>query len=479
MREQLVPTLANPRQPLVTGFVAIPPSDGTESTVFFQNVTRAGGGLLRLFVYWDRVAPGGTSAPPGFDARDPNDTGYRWSDLDQRVRDAVSHGVAPIISAFYAPYWALEGKQTSGRGAVRPSPQAYADFMTAVATRYSGRYEGLPRVRYFEIWNEPNLEEYLSPQWDEGGKPVSPDWYREMVNQSAQAIHAVNGDNIVIAGSLAPFGGEVNDPSGGRVPFPIRMHPLEFMRQMLCMSKGAKPQPTCTAASTFDAWSHHPYTYGGPTHQAYHSDDVSIGDLGEMRTLLKAAEKAGHIRSARDVGFWVTEFSYDTNPPDPLGLSTALHARWVSESLYRMWRDGVSVVTWFTMRDEPFPQGMFQASLYYRGQDGIASDKPKPSLRAFRFPFVAFKQKNGSITYWGRTPTSTKKAVVVEQKQGPRWRRLVTPAVDRYGIFQGKVTNAKGSGSLRARLVDRSDVSLPFSLTVPKDFRFCPWGSFC
>ena len=169
----------------------------------------------------------------------------------------------------------------------------------------------------------------------------------------------------------------------------------------------------------------------------------------------------------------MTEFSYDSKPGDPKGLPPALHARWVSESLYRMWSDGVSLVTWFLVYDQPFPQQMFQSGLY------TLDGKPKPALRAFRFPFVAFRQKDSAITYWGRTPAGVSKAVVVEQARGGRWTRLVAPNVDRYGIFQGRISNARGNGPLRARLVDRSDRSQPFSLDVPADFRFCPWGSFC
>jgi hypothetical protein len=249
------------------------------------------------------------------------------------------------------------------------------------------------------------------------------------------------------------------------------------MREMLCMSGGANPRPTCSEKTEFDVWAHHPYTYGGPTHSAFHPDDVSMGDLGEMRRLLVAAQAAGHIQARQKVGYWVTEFSYDSQPADPKGLSPTLHARWVSEALYRMWSNGVSLVTWFLLRDQPFPQEMFQSGLYMRGANGIASDKPKPALKAFRFPFVAFRQKNETITFWGRTPAGVKKAVDVEQRRGG-WKRVATPTVDRYGIFSGRV-NARGAGALRARLVDRSDTSVPFSLTVPKDFRFCPWGSFC
>ena len=50
-----------------------------------------------------------------------------------------------------------------------------------------------------------------------------------------------------------------------------------------------------------------------------------------------------------------------------------------------MWKAGVSHVTWFLLRDESFPDNMFQSGLYVRSSKGIASDRPKLALRAFRF----------------------------------------------------------------------------------------------
>lgn len=439
-----------------------------------QDVRAAGATFARIVLWWSAVAPAGTEAPGGFDARNPDDQHYNWQPFDTAVRAAVANGLQPILDVHDAPAWARETTCAGEAAATcRPKSAALADFANAAARRYSGSLGGLPRVRYWQVWNEPNLSIELMPQVA-NNQPVSPDAYREMVNTVAQAVHGVHRDNVVVAGGLAPFGGETNDPSGGPVGGQIRIHPMEFMRRLLCMSAGSKPESTCGEKVEFDVWAHHPYTYGGPTHKAFDPNDVSLGDLDKMRSLLRAARRAGHIKSSHaDVGFWVTEFSYDSQPADPKGLPPALHARWVSESLYRMWSDGVSLVTWFLIRDEPFPQKMFQSGLF------TLDGKPKLALRAFRFPLVAFRQKSGAITYWGRTPSSSKKAVVVEQKQGARWTKLVTPTVDRYGIFQGRIPKVRGQGALRARLVDRSDVSLPFSLTVPKDFRFCPWGSFC
>jgi hypothetical protein len=470
-------TRASSQRPLATGFLDPASFGGPDQRTAYEHARRAGTKYVRIRLDWAQVAPGGAVKPSGFRARDHASSHYDWSALDREVRGAAASGFIPIVYIQDAPKWAEDGRaERANDGPVRPSPTELADFATALARRYDGRR--LPRVRYWQVWNEPNLSIELMPQ-SEDGKPLSPGWYRAMVNAVAKAVHAVRRDNVVIAGGLAPFGGDINDPSGGPVPDQERVHPLEFMREMLCVSKGRKPKPTCSEDTEFDVWAHHPYTYGGPTHKAFHPDDVSLGDLREMRRVLEAAEAAGHVETTQNVRFWVTEFSYDSRPADPKGLPAGLHARWTSEALYRMWKNGVSLVTWFLLRDQAFPQEMFQSGLYFRGQAGIESDKPKPALKAFRFPFVAFLQKDGSIRYWGRTPSSTRKAVVVEQKKGARWVRLVLPKVDRYGIFQGKLTKVGGRGPLRVRLTDRSDISLPFSLAVPKDFRFCPWGSFC
>jgi hypothetical protein len=452
---------------------------GLSKRVAFERTFRAGASLARLYLRWDTVAPAGSSAPAGFDPRNPSDPHYRWSAVDDVVRSAIDAGIQPILSVVAAPAWAQSGtKVRPTDGPVRPSPAALGDFATALATRFGGGFGGLPRVRYWQVWNEPNLSNYLMPQFD-GVNAVSPEWYRSMVNAMSHAVHAVHSDNVVVAGGLAPFGGDSNDPIGGQIPPSERVHPLQFMREMLCMSGGSKPTATCSATSEFDVWAHHPYTYGGPTHSAFHPDDVSLGDLGEMRRLLEAASSAGHIQMQGALRFWVTEFSYDSKPADPKGLDPALHARWTSEALYRMWRNGVSLVAWFNLRDDAFPQQMFQSGLYLRGPTGLASDEPKPALRAFRFPFVAFRRETGAATYWGRTPGGVTKAVVVEQKVGSRWSLVGTPVVNSNGIFAGTVSQTPVNGVLRARFADRSDVSVPFSLRVPADFAFCPWGSNC
>jgi hypothetical protein len=336
-------------------------------------------------------------------------------------------------------------------------------------------------VRYWQIWNEPNLSVFLNPQLStqlteepscpfNSSRVVSAGLYRDLVNASAEALHAVHDDNVVIAGGMSPFCG-----TNGVVA----TAPLLFMRKLLCMSDDATPRATCADTTEFDVWAMHPYTAGGPTHEALRPDDVSIGDLPEMRSLLRAAIRAGHVRSKRSVAFWVTEFGWDTKPPDYYAVPLKLHARWVAEALYRMWQDGVNLVTWYGIRDEAANgrsyEQTIQSGLFFRGRT-IAQDRPKLSLRAFRFPFVAFPS-NGRILVWGRTPWGKRGPVVVEQssKQGG-WKVTARLITDRFGIFQRRLAPVSGGETLRARLPDGSRASVPFSLVRPPDLLVNPFG---
>jgi hypothetical protein len=425
-----------------------------------RRVADAGASVLHITVEWRNVAP--VTRPTSFDPSDHLDPAYRWGELDLRVRAAVVNGLAPIVEIIRAPEWA-EGDGPGGAGTVKPDPAELRAFAQAAATRYSGRFFSLPRVRYWQLWAEQNRYEHLNPQLD-GRRVLSAIWYRSMLNAFAPAIHAVHPDNLVVTGGLAPFTTHLGE---NRWWGP---GPLEFMREMLCMSKRLKP--TCAAKSHFDVWAHHPYTSGGPNHHAYDPDDVSLGDLPEMRRLLDAAVRAGHVVSHYPIRFWVTEFSWDTSPPDPRGIPPKEHARWVSEALYRMWQSGVSLVTWLMLRDEPFVSSYFQSGLYYRGPT-IKSDRPKRALQAFRFPFVALPAGR-TVVVWGRTPTSRAGPVVLERRREDKWVRARTVHANRYGIFSGRLPGPAG-GFMRARV--GRDRSLPFAVRKTRDRFVSPFGT--
>jgi hypothetical protein len=174
----------------------------------------------------------------------------------------------------------------------------------------------------------------------------------------------------------------------------------------------------------------------------------------------------------------VTEFGWDTNPPDPKGVPVDLQARWISEAFFRMWRAGVTVASWFQMRDGWGPDARFADGLYRicpARPDNPACDWPKPSFHSFRFPFVAFRRDRRHVLIWGRTPNGVPGTVIVEQARRSGFQRVATLATDGYGIFQRTLRIGRRSrGSLRARLADGSIQSLPFSLKRPRDFPISP-----
>ena len=446
-------------RPLVTGV-----QDFDFTQTHFNRTKAAGAAVVRIAVPWKDVAP---AAPPAnFNPADPYDPAYDWEPYDSWVRAAVATGLSPLLTVEQAPTFAERGAGGSS-GTRNPDPLQFGLFGEAIARRYSGTIAGLPRVRMFEAWNEPNASFFLFPQRNSDGTTYSPGLYREMVNRFATGVHRVHADNQVVAGGLFPF---TLNRSGSHTIGPYR-----FMRELLCLSEKLKPVPGCGPPVQFDVWSHHPYTSGGPTHKAGHPDSISLGDLPRMQKLLKTAIRQHRIVSRSTAKFWVTEFGWDTAPADPKGVPLGLHARWVSEALYRSWSAGVSLFVWYRLRDGP-AGGAVQSGLWLRCAAGIACDQPKSaSLRAYRFPFVAFRSGT-RVRVWGRTPGGVKGRVVIERSRKGGYRRLRTLRADSAGIFKGLFEGPR-TGHLRARFGAPREYSVPFSLKRPPDRPFNPFGS--
>lgn len=395
-----------------------------DRAVWLDRTLDEGGSIVRIMPAWSSIAP--DSRPTGFAAADPADPAYRWEAADGAVRDAASRGLGILFSLSGAPPWAQGAHRPADAGGTwRPDPQELAAFATAAARRYSGRFpdperpgESLPRVRYWQIWNEPNLTSNLSPQWVRSGKrytAVSPGVYRDLLNAGYAAIKAVDKTNFVVAAGTAPFG----DPTpGGR-----RIAPVDFWRKLYAKSVH------------LDAVSHHPYSVGGPERRALNPDDVAVPDLGKLKRVLRTAQRSGHVLPRGPKPFWVTEISWDSSPPDPYGVPEATHARWVAGALYELWRQGVSVVTWFQIRDQ-HPDPSYAAT----NQSGVFFEdgRPKLAATAFRFPFIAHR-RNGRVAYWGRAP---EKATILLQRRAPSgWRTVRAVKRRGDGLFHGTLSS--------------------------------------
>jgi hypothetical protein len=259
--------------------------------------------------------------------------------------------------------------------------------------------------------------------------------------------------------------------------------PMRFARELLCMRGNKRPQPTrgsCGGGVDFDIFDIHPYTTGSPTHEGG-VNDVQLGDLPKLIALLRAADRADRIKSVfKHTPLWLSEISWDSNPPDPGGLPFRILDRWTSETLFRTWTAGVDDVFWFSLRDSEPDLGApsyesTESGLFFRGETP-AQDVPKPNMHAFKFPFVAYPHKSG-LRFWGRTPNGKRGKVRVQVRREGHWLTVRLVRADRFGIFQGLARTRYGhnrAGAARAQF--GKEGSTAFSMKPVPDFYQPPFG---
>jgi hypothetical protein len=331
-----------------------------------------------------------------------------------------------------------------------PDPGAFGDFAYAIATRYSGRFAGLPGVHIWQGWAEPNLGINLAPQF-QGRTAVSPEHYRAMLNAFYAGVKAADPSNFVLTSGTAPYGNLF--PTSG--PQLERMQPLRFWRGVFCYKEGKKRKKgkkkkgrrasaaakligtSCPNPVHLDAISHHPINVGRPGRHARNPDDVSTPDLGKIKRILRAAERSGRVIPGGRHPFWATEIYWESKPPTPHGVPLGRQARWLSESFYLMWKQGVQTVIWFEIVDLPELPGLAvpQSGLF------LADGTAKPAFDAFRFPFFADRLKGGGVRVWGLAPAPGK--VTIER----RGKAIKSLGASGNRVFVGRV---RGGGKLRA-----------------------------
>jgi hypothetical protein len=354
-------------------------------------VEKLGVSIVRYSIHWDQVAPKKPAR-----ALASNDPAYRWDAADAVLNGLHERGIEPLVTLYGAPAWANGGRKAN----VPPkSSRTFADFAYAAAKRY-------PFVRKWTIWNEPNQNLYLAG--------TSPSLYvKTLLNPGYAAIHRANRRALVAGGVTAPRGNR-----GG-------YGPLAWVRGL------------ARAHAKLDAYAHNPY----PTRPREtpllgacgYCDVISMANLGRL------SRQVQHYLGHKPI--WLTEYGYQTNPPDRFGVTPSLQAAYVGEAAMRAYQlSGVSLLIQYLLKDEPYLD-RFQTGLF--DVHGV----PKPAYSAFRFPLAQVKRTGTQTALWGQIrPGKGSRTYRLEVSDGRSWR-WVGPNrhTNSVGAFAVTLTAPKGS----------------------------------
>jgi hypothetical protein len=315
----------------------------------------AGASVIHTTASWSGIAPTKPANPANGD-----DPAYKLADLDELVFQSGLYGLRVMIDINGTPKWANGGKSPN------VMPKRLADLTTftkMLATRYNGR-QGHGTVSLWSVWNEPNLQLFLTPQFSPSrtvtavktvkGKKVKykktvftivgPANYAKLYKAAYAGIKSGNSLAQVAIGETSARGRD--KPLAG---VSASLAPGTFARY-LAKVPGLK----------FDAWAHHPYPTSPnlPPTQKVRYPNVTLSTLPRFETNLKAFFH-------RSVPVWVTEYGHETKPPDPHGVSYALQAKYAAQALTIAKNDpNVQMFIWFVFHDSagnPWQSGLYTA----------------------------------------------------------------------------------------------------------------------
>ena len=313
-------------------------------------------------------------------AANPFDPAYKLDDLDEFVRNAQVQNAEVLITIWGTPKWANGGKTPNF---LPTSMSTFQNFTKALASRYSGRYPGYPFVRFFGIWNESNLGNFLSPQFNSQGKVVSPAAYAKLAAAGYAGIKAGNSKALVAVGETSSNGR--NKRKAGATD---SVRPGTFAEGVAKANKRLK----------FDAWAHHPYPVPvnqKPTQKVLWPN-VSLSSLPRFETSLDK------WFGRKNIPVWITEYGHETKPGEPAGITEAQQALYVTQAIDLAKKDPrVPMFVWFVMRDSV--GSLWQSGIYRLA--GAA----KPARPRFAAAAKPLSPVNGKVTVKGGTKNPTVK----------------------------------------------------------------------
>jgi hypothetical protein len=184
--------------------------------------------------------------------------------------------------------------------------------------------------------------------------PTSPQVYRGLVDAAWGAFQQTgHARDTILIGETAPKGMlEASDVTRS-------LDPARFVRELYCLDdnlqlyQGTSAQvrgcPTVDQSATFvrehpalfvaSGWAHHPYELSRtPDSAPNHSESwVTLGNLRDLTRLLRRIRARYAQPTEPAVRLYVTQYGYQTKPPDPNGVTPELQAEYTNQAEYLTW----------------------------------------------------------------------------------------------------------------------------------------------
>ncbi len=138
-----------------------------------------------------------------------------WEKYDRIVETARRYNLEIIARLDRPPAWTRRDNRLAQ--APPDNFEDYGDFVAAVVSRYRGR------IRYYQIWNEPNIY----PEW--GDQPIDPAGYVRLLQIAYQRAKAIDPNVRILSAPLA----QTLENS------PRAMSDLRFLEEMYRLGAGA------------------------------------------------------------------------------------------------------------------------------------------------------------------------------------------------------------------------------------------------
>jgi len=338
--------------------------------------------VVRVTLNWRQIEP-----RPGVDS---------WARPAEMLGALHKAGIAPLVTLYGTPAWANGGRAENW---APTSKWTFAGFARRAAKRY-------PYVHLWTIWNEPNQRRWL--------RPTSPSVYTQrLLNTAYAAIHGASPHSLVSGGVTAP-----RASTGG-------VSPVDWIAGMK------------KAHARLDAYAHNPYPLRrGETPTTGGCDHCTTITMATLPRLLNAVQRAFGTRTR----IWLTEYGYQTNPPDRLlGVSPATAARYTAVAALRAYEaPRVDILVHYLVRDEPDP-ARWQSGLF------TARGAAKPAAAAFKVPLAQKSRTGRRTTLWGQVRPGGRSTFRLQQFRSGAWHTVGAYTTSARGFFTRTVRAGEGA----------------------------------